>query len=229
MDKFELEKKSSDYIILSDFDGTISIQDTNNEIFEKYGDQYSYIIEDELKKNLICDREALKQHYSRLDLNKQEFLTFIENNINLDPYFKIFYRNIKNRDLNFAIVSGGFLEYIKLTLKKEGINYKDKIYANRLDFDGNDVSPIFLHDVTKCNEVFGPCGNCKYKILKKYSHKKIIYIGDGLTDRCVATDSDYLLVKKDSILQNYCDKNKIEYQIFTSFKDVDAIFEKIID
>lgn len=230
MDKFKLAESNSDYVILSDFDGTISIQDVNNAIFENFGDEQSEIIEEKLINNKISDREALERHYSRLTMNKKRFENFIENNINLDPYFNKFYENIKEKNIDFAIVSGGFLEYIKITLEKENINYKDKIYANQLVFDNDEVKPIFLHEIKKCDEIFGPCGNCKYKLLSQHPpNKKIIYIGDGLTDRCVAGTTDYLLVKKNSILEEYCKKNKIRHHIFTSFKEVNEIINDLLE
>jgi len=219
-----------DGIILSDFDGTISIQDVNNAIFEKFGDEQSEIIEEKLINNQISDREAMKRHYSRLTMNKKRFKTFIENNINLDPYFSEFYENIKENNIDFAIISGGFLEYIKITLKKENINYQDEIYANQLVFDNDKVKPNFLHDIETCDKIFGPCGNCKFKLLSQHpSSKKIIYIGDGLTDRCVAGTTDYLLVKNNSILEEYCKKNQIKHHGFNSFQEVNGIINDLLE
>lgn len=229
MDKSKLKKEKRGTIILSDFDGTISVQDVNNAIFSRFGDSYSYIIEDKFKNNLISDRKALTKQYKRLNLRKQEFVNFIKNNIRLDPYFKIFYKNINREKFDFVIISGGFLEYIKITFEKEKIEYNDEIFANSLKFKEDNVKPIFLHDIRSCDEVFGPCGNCKYKMLKKYTDREIIYIGDGLTDRCVSKMVDYLLVKKDSILKKYCKKNEIDYLEFTSFKEVNEIINNLLD
>ena len=229
MDKLKLKETNKDYIILSDFDGTISVQDVNNAIFDKFGDEQSEIIEEKLINNLISDREALKKHYSRLKMTKNKFKSFINNNINLDPYFKEFYENIKESDIDFAIVSGGFLEYIKILLEKENINYQNEIFANQLIFDNEQVKPKFLHNIQNCEEIFGPCGNCKYRLLNQSPpNKSIIYIGDGLTDRCVAGATDFLLVKKDSILKEYCIKNKIEHKEFASFKDVKEVITGLL-
>jgi 2,3-diketo-5-methylthio-1-phosphopentane phosphatase len=221
MDKFKLNRKDN-LAIFSDFDGTISIQDVNNEIFKEFGDEYSQMIENKLQKNL-------EKQYKRLDMSRNEFKSYIYKNIEIDPYFKYFYKIIKENNIDFSIISGGFKEYIIIALNKANISYDSPIYANGLEFKSGDIRPIFLHDVTECEEVFGPCGNCKNKILKEVNKKQIIYIGDGLTDRCVADIVDVLFVKKDSILEKYCKKAGIDHYLFEEFIDIiDYINESII-
>ena len=226
MDKFKLNIKKDNLIIFSDFDGTISIQDVNDEIFKEFGDEYSQIIEEKLQKNLLSDKEAMEKQYERLEMSKKDFESFIYNNIDIDPYFKEFYKMIKENNIDFSIISGGFIEYIVITLNKADISFDHPIYASTIDFTKDQTKPNFLHDIKECKEIFGPCGNCKNKILKEIDNKQIVYIGDGLTDRCVADMADLLLVKSNSILENYCIKNNISYKPFKSFKDVKNILNK---
>jgi len=226
MDKFKLNIKKDNLIIFSDFDGTISIQDVNDEIFKEFGDEYSQIIEEKLQKNLLSDKEAMEKQYERLEMSKKDFESFIYNNIDIDPYFKEFYKMIKKNNIDFSIISGGFIEYIVITLNKADISFDHPIYASTIDFTKDQTKPNFLHDIKECKEIFGPCGNCKNKILKEIDNKQIVYIGDGLTDRCVADMADLLLVKSNSILENYCIKNNISYKPFKSFKDVKNILNK---
>lgn len=225
MDKLKLKKNINDYIIFSDFDGTISIQDVNDELFKSFGGKPAKIIENKFKNNIISEREALKMHYNNLNISKNNFEFFIKNSIKLDPYFNEFYKYIKKNNVNFAIISGGFLEYIKILLKQEKIEYKEKIYANNIDFKYGNLRPLFLHDIKECEVIHGPCGNCKYKLLQDITDKKIIYIGDGLTDRCVTKISNYLFVKKNSLLEYYCRKNNIEYISFNSFKEIKMVLD----
>jgi len=219
MDKFKL----NNLVIFSDFDGTISIQDVNDEIFKEFGDKQSQVIENKLQKNLISDRKAMEKQYELLDMSKNDFESFIYKNIDIDPYFKEFYEMIKEKNIKISIISGGFVEYIVIALNKANITFEHSIYANTIEFNKDSTKPNFLHDINECEEIFGPCGNCKNKILKEVNDKKIIYIGDGLTDRCVADMADHLLVKSNSILEKYCVKNNIAHNKFTSFKDVENI------
>ncbi len=228
MDKFKLKKMKNNLVIFSDFDGTISIQDVNDEIFKEFGDDHSQVIEKKLQQNLISDREAMEKQYERLDMSKDDFESFIYKNIDIDPYFKDFYKMIKDKNIDFSIISGGFIEYIVISLNKANISFDHPIYANTIEFNKENTRPNFLHDINGCGEIFGPCGNCKNKILKEMDNKEIIYIGDGLTDRCVADMADLLLVKSNSILEEYCMKNNITYNSFNTFKDVKNIVNEYL-
>lgn len=228
MDKSKLNINKDNLIIFSDFDGTISIQDVNDEIFKEFGDDYSQVIEEKLQNNLISDKEAMEKQYERLVMSKNDFESFIYNKIEIDPFFKEFYKMIKENNIDFSIISGGFIEYIVIALNKENILFDHPIFASTIIFNNQNPKPNFLHEINECEEIFGPCGNCKNKILKEIENKKIVYIGDGLTDRCVADMADLLFVKSNSILENYCINNNICYRSFNTFKDVENILNEYL-
>jgi len=218
-------------LVISDFDGTITIQDVNDALFAEFGDRENELIEKKYQKNLLGHREALKQHYSRLEMTRTDFETFVRENIDLDPYFSEFYSFINNRGLNFAIVSGGFLNYIRLLFEREKIEIKHPVYANELLFADGFYRLNFYHDLDGCPIGLKPCGNCKHKLLDNFKQKyqEIIYIGDGWTDRCAAQLADKLLVKEDSSLEAYCKRESLDYELFHSFQGILAWFSKIQD
>ncbi|MDZ7671589.1 MAG: MtnX-like HAD-IB family phosphatase [Halanaerobiales bacterium] len=215
-------------IILCDFDGTITKKDVNDTVFNVFGNDKNKKIEKQYINNQISGKEALKKHYLNLDISEKEFLDYILNNIKIDSYFPRFLRLIKNKELNFVVVSGGFLNYIIPLFNKYNININFEIYANKLIFKDNKIKVDFLHDIKSCHQEFGVCGNCKYKIAKKYKRmfEQIIYIGDGMTDRCVVELADFLYVKNNSRLENYCNKKDIKHITFTSFLDLYHMFEE---
>ncbi|MFW6006622.1 MAG: MtnX-like HAD-IB family phosphatase [Bacillota bacterium] len=220
-------------IIISDFDGTISRQDVNDTIHMHFGDEKTVEIEEQFARGDIGCYDSLSFHYDRLKLSQSEFEEFVKNNIGIDSYFKDFYRHfIKENNLEIVIVSGGFVNYINILFAKNNIKFEEPIYANELKFKNNDIEVEFLHNIKKeeCHQDFGVCGNCKYKIIKKYKKKKkpLIYIGDGLTDRCPAFEVDWILAKKNKSLEKYCEKNDLDYFSFTDFKEVKNILTKLI-
>jgi len=216
-------------IIISDFDGTITIQDVNNSIFDTFGDEKNVEIENKYINNEVGEKETLKNHYLNLNLTEKEFQEFIKEKIEIDPYFKDFLHYVKENQYKFVIVSSGFLNYINLILKENNIDEDLKIYANHLEFTPGKIKTHFLHDIKSCHQPFGICGNCKYKVVKGYKNKfkKVLYIGDGLTDRCVAELADYLFVKSGSSLEEYCQNKNINYQGFNSFLDVHRLFKEV--
>ncbi len=209
-------------IIVSDFDGTIAEQDVNEKIINTFGDQQSSQIEKTYIEGKIGDREALKKHYDRINISEEEFAEFVTSEITIDPYFINFYKLLEKYNIDFTIVSGGFYNYIKLLLNQNNHLIDYPVYANKLVFQGQKAIPQFFHQLNGCRREYGVCGVCKYKVIKDYldAGKKVIYIGDGLTDRCVVDLSDILFAKKGKSLEKYCLQNKIDYKIFKSFKEI---------
>jgi len=78
-----------------------------------------------------------------------------------------------------------------------------------------------------CKRAGGVCGNCKrlsIHAIRQKTDKKIIYIGDGMTDVCVVEGVDVLFAK--GYLADYCKSNRISYIPFEQFRDVEAyLFE----
>ncbi len=222
-------------IIISDFDGTITQTDVNNTIHFHYGDEKTAEIEEQFSRGEIGVYQSLSFHYNRLKISEKEFKEFVLENIEIDPYFKKFYKMINNKDLDFAVISGGFINYIEMIFDKYNIDMKHPIYANKLLFkENNNIEVKFAHEVSQkeCIRDSGYCGNCKYRIINKYKNQKnkdkIIYIGDGLTDRCGARQADIILVKSGSSLLDYCQDNNIEYYVFNNFKEIKEIIKELI-
>ncbi len=218
-------------LIISDFDGTISLQDVNDSIFNNLGDDKSQEIEILFQNEEIGLKEALRRHYKRINITEEEFVNYVKNNIEIDPYFHNFYKRTIDNNIDLIIVSGGFINYIDILFNKIGLDFKKDVLANKLQFTGDSIELSFLHDIVQCHEKFGVCGNCKYKIIREYKTKgySIIYIGDGLTDRCVAREADFLLVKVDTSLSKYCSNNNINFISFKDFEDVNRIVKDIRD
>jgi 2-hydroxy-3-keto-5-methylthiopentenyl-1-phosphate phosphatase len=50
----------------------------------------------------------------------------------------------------------------------------------------------------------------------------VIYVGDGLSDKCAASEADVVFAKRD--LAAYCDENGVPY---TKFEHLDEVAESI--
>ena len=63
-------------------------------------------------------------------------------------------------------------------------------------------------------------GTCKCKVLQnlRTEYSKIIYIGDGVSDFCVADKADYLFAK--TKLYKHCTENNIPCTEYNNFKDI---------
>ena len=214
-----------DIAILVDFDGTITTEDTNDVLENKYASEKVKELGKLYDRGEIDLIDLFNSLFSEIKLTEEEYIDFIVNGFQLTDGFIDFYNNVKSHNIEFAIVSGGFDNGIKSILNKYGIE-DATILANHLKFNGRDIT-IQFHDGDDLNCCeYGPCGNCKLRHYRRYKdkYKKVIFIGDGNTDKKVANIADVVFAK-DSLLK-YCISNGIEHIPWKDFNDINKrIFE----
>jgi len=220
---------AKDIAIICDFDGTISVEDVNRAVSMHFGGEKTIPIMKRYRNSEIGLRESLKTQYEVMKLKEKDFQEFVINNMKIDNTFFDFYDFIISSGMELAIVSGGFINYIEILFNQCGKNLKDmgiKVFSNRLVVEDG-VLKTEYGSVPQCNKSFGPCGICKFKYVSDYKKDyRVIYIGDGHTDRCAAESAD-LVFAKDSLIK-YCEDNGIEYIGYTNFKDIKEYIMKNI-
>ena len=214
-----------DFAIVADFDGTITTYDSNDLLFYDLGTDESRMIEERFRAGEIGVRTTFELHFNSIPLNFEKYYQFIDEHTKIDSTFDSFYAQIREKGLLFYIVSGGFTPAIKRVLKDYNIPDAN-IFANDLVMEGH-LKPKFAQSDSVCTEDLGPCGNCKktcLKTIREQAGKKILFIGDGLTDRCAVKVSDYIFAK-DSLI-DYCKNMGLQYQPFNDFADISrALFD----
>lgn len=210
-------------MIVIDFDGTITKQDSNALLFEVVGDEYNQEIEQRFIAGTMGTREAMEKHFANIQLTEQQYIDFILQEIEIDPGFHDFYRNMQRNNLPLAVVSGGFINAIEAVFQREGLNLPT-ILANKLVFSREGIKNVFYHHQPTCSMEFGPCGNCKADHIGRYKldYAHVIFIGDGLTDRCGARYADTVFAK--GHLASYCRENNLPYREFEDFSDLNQLF-----
>lgn len=202
--------------ILIDFDGTITKKDTNDLLVKKlFNKNIESII---LKEKKLKFMEYFNLLFSEIKITEEKYLEFILNEVELNKGFYEFYINTKLYNIPLGIVSGGFINGIIPFLNKYGINDLD-VYANKLNFDGDNITIDFYHNIDNCCEI-GSCGNCKVLHYNNYKkdNERVIFIGDGITDRAVASKAD-IVFAKDSLLI-YCKEKNINCIPWQDFNDI---------
>ena len=209
----------SQYAIVSDFDGTISLLDSNEKLFKVLGNAENSRIEELYNESKIGTKEGFTRHFEALELKENTYREFIIDNIEIDRGFKAFYNRALKNGMPLIVVSGGFSNGISVLLKKECLE-SIPVYANRLVTSNGRLAVEFTNVNNNCSSIFGQCGNCKMQHLERFreNNRKIIFIGDGLTDRCAASNADIVFAKKS--LAKYCEGKGIKYINYESFDDI---------
>lgn len=214
----------NDSVILIDFDGTITTEDTNDKLAVEFSNPEVEQFQRENNEREMTYVEYMDNLFSKLKMTEEEYLDFILNEIELTQGFIEFHEKIKKANIHCAIISGGFSNGILPLLNKYGID-DIEVRANKLNFDGKDLSLEFYHNRNpKCCTI-GLCGNCKTKHINEFRerYKNIIFIGDGITDEPVASKAD-IVFAKDTLL-DYCNENNLNCLVWDDFFDIDSILK----
>jgi 2,3-diketo-5-methylthio-1-phosphopentane phosphatase len=198
-------------IVYCDFDGTITKNDCVNKFLSQYADNKWLDIEYQWLEGKIGSKECIKKQMGLIkNISHNELKDFIYS-IEIDEYFLDFYNYLNEQNKKLVILSDGFDLFIKETLNIYNIS-DIKYYANKLLYKNNKFSLLFENSDKNCRTKAGMC-KCS-KILEE----KFIYIGDGLSDSCVADKASLLFAKNK--LQRFCDENNINYISFKTFNDI---------
>lgn len=205
-----------DKIIVSDFDGTITKQDTLSTFLMRYADSQWQVIEDMWVKGDIGSAECLVKQFTLVpDLSVKLIDDFLDT-IEIDDYFKKFNDVRLKNNLDFLIVSDGLDYFINRILQKNDID-NVKIISNHAEFIEDNFTITFPYKSPEC---LRKSGTCKCSVIKQLKEKfeKIYYIGDGTSDHCVADKVDYLFAK--SSLLDYCSKKDIDCIEYSNYNEV---------
>lgn len=212
-----MENKS---IIYCDFDGTVTKEDSVNKFLTLFADKKWLEVEEQWIQGEIGSKECLSKQVELVPALSDEELMGYVNSIEIDDYFVEFYNFLKNCNVELVILSDGFDFFIEKTLEKH--NLQDiKYFANSLIVNDNKLSLEFNFNNPNCKNGSGTCKCNRTKI------EDFCYIGDGLSDACIANKAGKLFAKNN--LKKYCDKEKIDYINFETFKDILGHFSEEID
>lgn len=197
--------------IYCDFDGTISKDDSVNKFLSLYADEKWLEVESLWQEQKMSSKECLEKQVALLPKMDQKTFNDYVNAIEIDDYFVEFYEYLKNKNIELVILSDGFDLFIKRTLEKYGLS-GIKYYANKLFYKDNKFSISFNNYNPNCKILSGSCKCSKVK------DKNFYYIGDGLSDMCIAQKAQKLFAKNN--LKKYCEDNAIKHIPFSSFEDI---------
>ena len=210
--------------IFCDFDGTIAINDVGNELFNQFASPEWLTAVQEWKDGKISSKECLERECAVTTLSREDLKAFCDRNP-IDPTFRQFAEYCREKRYPIEILSDGMDTYIDGILARESLDWIP-VRSNKMVFvDSTHIRPEFPYWEHTC----GVCGNCKGYHLRnaRDGESILIYIGDGLSDRCGVKEADITFAKDELI--DFCRENGYNYIVYRNFRDVLIIlksFEK---
>ena len=173
--------------ISCDFDGTITRQDTVDAILEQFALPQWMDVESEWAAGRIGSRECLAQQSQFLRVTPAELDAFIDE-IEVDADVAPFFADCLRLGAPVSVVSDGFDWVVRRVLNRMGLRGVP-IIANRLVHAGDDRWTVrFPHSAPNCGS-----GVCKCSVVSAPS--RLVHIGDGRSDACVADACDVVFAK----------------------------------
>lgn len=205
--------------VYSDFDGTITKKDVVSSFFEEFGNKSRLAYKKLWIEEKISSIENTKHRIASVKNVSEEVLEEFLSKVELSDGFAEFYDYLVLNGIKLVILSNGFDLFIKRVLERHGI--KDvEIFANRLTYQNGVFSIDFPFYDEECELKTGVC-KCS-----KIQEENFCFIGDGITDFCVAKKARNLYATKR--LRELCNKFSIPHTPFENFYEVLKSFKNEI-
>ncbi len=105
-------------LVITDFDGTLSLTDVGYEVLLKFSGQGWDDIDRDYCDGRIGSKEAYGRIAAILGGTREDMLRFVAENTVIDPHFKEFYAFCREHGIDVKVVSDGLDFYIDFVLKK---------------------------------------------------------------------------------------------------------------
>lgn len=206
--------------VLTDFDGTITKRDVGSSIIDVFGGPECKEVEEEWKRGLIGSAESHRRQYSTIKAQEEDLKSHILE-MELEDGFLSFFSYLKRKGIPLKIISDGFDFYLELLLKKYHLEVEYR--CNRLNLETMEF--VFPNQHESCWR----CAHCKVKSLQDHlkREKRVIYIGDGLSDLYGAVLADIIFAKRGKNLAEALEERGVsDFILFDTFNDIVEVLEE---
>jgi len=203
----------TDYIVLCDFDGTISETSLSDFLYRKFascGMMYSEL----WAEDRIGTIEEIENSFKCISASKEEMENALAS-VRLVSGFLDFYNFCHSNSLDLIIVSDGLEWAIRFVLERSDVR-DIGIMSNQIYFrpDG------FRFKFPYFDPEYPKIGVRKLNIVNRFKlqEKKVILIGDGKTDIEAAQAADYVFANNSLI--DFCRNKNVPFFPFKNFHDI---------
>jgi len=214
----------SDWTLLCDFDGTVSLEDTTDTLLERFGRDGWEALEDAWRAGRIGSRDCMAGQVALLDMDRAELDAHLDTR-HIDPDFAAFVALAQSLALPIEILSDGLDYGIHRILSRSGLDWLP-VTANALRSEGErEWRLTFPHASTSCRVASGTC-KCARAAKAQAPRRKVLMIGDGASDFCVAEAADFVFAKGKLIA--HCIAKSIPHVAIAGFAEATALLPALV-
>lgn len=214
----------SDWTILCDFDGTVAIDDTTDTLLERFGRPGWEALESEWRAGKIGSHDCMAGQVALLDMDRAELDAHLAER-EVDPAFAEFAELAQAHGLPIEIVSDGLDYAIHTILGHNGLDWLP-ITSNRLEaVAAREWQLAFPNASPTCRVASGTC-KCARAAKAQSTRKRVLMIGDGASDFCVAEVADFVFAKDKLVA--HCVAKNIPHVAIAGFADALALLPALV-
>ncbi|MCW2959916.1 MAG: hydrolase, haloacid dehalogenase-like [Thermoleophilia bacterium] len=209
-------------LIICDFDGTVTARDTNSFLAQRYAPEAYAGLEGKLAARTMTLREVLSTEFVNMGVPLDTIVEAAVENVPFRSGFPELLDAVEAADAKFVLLSSGFRQVIEPLLEREGLAGRVPLVANDIAI-GPDGPRIEWRDLPTCELCGEPCKRSDIAQLRggqlhdaDFDH--VVFIGDGLSDRCGAETADRVFAR-DS-LATWLDEQDEPWEPWGDFHDI---------
>jgi 2,3-diketo-5-methylthio-1-phosphopentane phosphatase len=204
-------------VILLDFDGTVTQKDVGDEVCDRFAPASWRDIDAAWERNEISLPEAQRRMWALARCHPTEAIAYARAIGRLRPGLDDLLASVEKIGASLWLGSGGFDFYIQAILGERLQRFARAVY-NRARFVDGGIEVEFPHAQLAC----GRCAVCKGKLCDeaRAAGARVVFAGDGASDRCAIGRADELWAVRDSLLARACDTGGVAYRPFATLDEI---------
>lgn len=238
------------FIFFTDFDGTITLQDTNDYMTDHIG--FGEALRRKGNGSVLSGERTFRDSFLEMmdsirTTSYEDCIALLTKNIKLDPHFESFFNWADRNNVPIVILSGGMEPVIRGLLGnwlgEDAVRRRLQIVSNNVAAREPGVKDMWK-DAGGWKLVYhddSPFGHDKSIEIRKYSRNAdgsvtpaserpvIFYAGDGVSDLSAARETDLMFAKAGKDLVEYCKRENVPYTEFNDFSDIARDVENIVE
>lgn len=203
-----------------DFDGTLACLDVGDEICDRFADPSWRELDRRWERREISLPDAQREMWAKIDTPAAEILDYLGEIGALREGLDELCALAERRGAELVLASGGFDFYIEAILGPRLARFH-RVVTNHAVLEGRRVAVSFPHRETLGCEL---CAVCKGRVVDeaRRAGRRVIFIGDGSSDRCAIGRADLLFAVRGSKLAAGCREAGAPCVEFDTFHDIVA-------
>jgi HAD superfamily phosphoserine phosphatase-like hydrolase len=208
--------------VLSDFDGTVTLNDTFQNVLEKFGQDDWGAVDDQYVRGEITLEECLRIQGGMVRASKPQVLDELDQVTEFRPGFDNLAEYCKTNHYPLVLVSAGLDFVIKHFLTRENLVDKVELFAAVATCTPRGIKFDFLK--LKDNRSI----SFKDDVVRYYKTRAdtVAYIGDGRWDLPALRNADLRFAIKNSKLAELCKEQDIQATTVADFTEVATSLQK---